>query len=63
MHYLYEYGTPGSQLFITFLDGQKSTPAKKKETKHTPAKTMVETANRGDGMKRGVREREREKCQ
>lgn len=52
MHYLYEYGTPGSQLFITFLDGQKSTPAKKKETKHTPAKTIVETANRGDGMKR-----------
>lgn len=31
MHYLYEYGTPGSQLFITFLDGQKSAPEKKKQ--------------------------------
>lgn len=46
MHYLYEYETPGSQLFITFLDGQK--PALEK---HTPVKTMTET-DRGDGMKR-----------
>lgn len=54
MHYLYEYGTPGLQLFITFLDGQKIGMEQKKTQTHAYKHNCQRSRWEGD---ESVRER------
>lgn len=56
MHYLYEYETPGSQLFITFLDGLKSALEKKRNRTYACKNNDRNRQRRWDEA--GIRERE-----